>query len=84
MGIIAWIILGGAAGWIASMIMKTNESQGKIMNIVVGLAGAFIGGTLMNWLTYDQIDFRFNLASFLVALLGAVILLGVVKLFTKK
>lgn len=77
--IIGWIIIGALAGWIASMIMKTNEEQGAIGNIVVGIIGAFIGGFLMRTLTGTDTDsFIGNL---IVATIGAVILLAVVKLF---
>ena len=44
MGILGWIILGGLAGWVSSIIMKTDGSQGMLMNIIVGVIGAFIGG----------------------------------------
>ena len=48
MSILAWIILGLVAGWIASVIMKTNAQQGMLADILVGIGGAFIGGLLMN------------------------------------
>lgn len=48
MGILAWIIMGGLAGWIASIIMKKNASMGVLANILVGIVGAFIGGLLMS------------------------------------
>lgn len=76
--IIAWIIFGALAGWIASIIMKTNEEQGAIGNIVVGIVGAFIGGFLVRLLTGNEVD-GFNIVSLLVAVLGAVILLAIVK-----
>ena len=46
MGILAWLVFGGLAGWIASMIMKKNGSMGILANIVVGIVGAFIGGLI--------------------------------------
>ena len=46
MGIILWIIFGALAGWIASVIMKTNSSQGMVMDIVMGIVGAVVGGFL--------------------------------------
>lgn len=78
MGIILWIIFGGLVGWIASMIMKTDAQQGAIMNIIVGIVGALIGGFLMNFLGNSGVT-GFNLYSFLVALLGAVILIALVR-----
>ena len=47
MGIILWIIFGALAGWIASIIMKTDSSQGTVMDIVLGIVGAIVGGFLM-------------------------------------
>lgn len=79
MGIILWIIFGALVGWIASMLMKTDAEQGVVMNIVVGIIGAMIGGWLMSWFGGTSIT-GFNVYSFLVALLGAVVLLGIVKL----
>ncbi len=78
MGIIAWIILGGLAGWVASLIMKTDASQGTFLNIIVGIIGAMIGGFIMSFIGKYGVT-GFNIYSFLVALLGAVVLLAIVK-----
>lgn len=78
MGIILWIIFGALVGWVASMIMKTDGQQGAIMNIAVGVVGALIGGWLMSVFGGTGIT-GFNIYSFLVALLGAVILIAIVK-----
>lgn len=78
MGIIGWIILGGLAGWIASMIMKTNAEQGIFLNIVVGVIGAMIGGFLLSILGGEGVN-GFNVYSFLVAIFGAVVLIAIVK-----
>ncbi len=78
MNIITWIILGALAGWIASMIMKTNDEQGAIGNIIVGIIGAVLGGFVMQALGSSGIN-GFNLYSILVAIGGAVILLAVYK-----
>ena len=80
--IIAWIIFGALAGWIASIIMKTNAQQGAVGNIIVGILGAFIGGFLVRTLTDSDVD-GFNLVSLLTAIVGAVILLAIVKAFRK-
>ena len=78
MGIILWIIFGALVGWIASLIMKTDSQQGTVLNIVVGVAGAVIGGWVMSIMGESGVS-GFNLYSFAVALVGAVILIAVVK-----
>ena len=78
MGILAWILLGGVAGWLASLIMNTDQSQGIFLNIVVGIVGAFIGGFAFNMFGGQGIT-GFNLYSLIVALVGAVLFLGIVK-----
>jgi len=79
MGILAWVFLGGIAGWIASMIMGKNASMGLVLNIVVGIIGASIGGFAFGLLGGAGVT-GFNLYSLLVATGGAVILLYIVKL----
>ncbi len=83
MGIIGWIIIGGLAGWIASKVMKTDESMGVPANIIIGIIGAMLGGFLVTLLGADQGVNGFNLWSFFVALLGSVILLAIVKAIKK-
>jgi uncharacterized membrane protein YeaQ/YmgE (transglycosylase-associated protein family) len=78
MGLVAWLIFGAIAGWIASMIAGTNERQGCLLNIIVGIVGAFLGGFLYSLLTGRQLDFGFDVTSFIVAIVGAVILLFIV------
>ena len=80
--IILWIIFGALAGWIASMIMKTNAEQGAIGNIVVGILGAFIGGFVVRMISGDTVT-GFNFGSLLIAILGAIILLAIVKAFRR-
>jgi uncharacterized membrane protein YeaQ/YmgE (transglycosylase-associated protein family) len=75
MGIIAWLVFGALAGWVASMIAGTNERQGCLLNIVVGIVGAFIGGFLYSLLTGREFVASFDITSFIVAVAGAVILL---------
>lgn len=77
--IILWLIFGALAGWIASLIMGTDESQGAIGNIVIGIIGAFIGGAIARWLGGPGIT-GFNFGSLLVAVLGAVILVFLIRL----
>jgi len=81
MGWLAWIVIGAVAGWLASIVMKTNRSQGLLMDIVVGILGAFLGGFLVNQFGSAGIT-GFNIWSLFVAFVGAVILLGLVRLFT--
>jgi uncharacterized membrane protein YeaQ/YmgE (transglycosylase-associated protein family) len=82
---IVWIILGGVLGWIASMIMRTDGQQGSFLNIIVGIVGAFVAGLVLTPLfgvgTINQNNF--SLASMLISLLGAVILLGIVNMFNR-
>jgi uncharacterized membrane protein YeaQ/YmgE (transglycosylase-associated protein family) len=86
MGFILWIIVGGVLGWIASMIMKTNDQQGIFLNIIVGIVGAFLGGLLIAPLvgtgTINRGDF--SLGSLIVSLLGAVVLLAIVNFFRRR
>ncbi|MBU1293100.1 GlsB/YeaQ/YmgE family stress response membrane protein [Patescibacteria group bacterium] len=79
MAFLIWIIFGALAGWIASMIMKTNGQQGLLLDIIVGIVGAVLGGWIMNFFGEGGVD-GFNLYSFLVAILGAVVLLAIVKM----
>jgi uncharacterized membrane protein YeaQ/YmgE (transglycosylase-associated protein family) len=75
--IVLWIILGGVAGWIASIIMKRNAQMGMVANIVVGIVGALIGGFVVGLLNLAPAT-GFNFYSLLVAVLGSVILLAIV------
>lgn len=79
-GWIAWIVIGGLAGWIGSKIMGTDAQQGLFLNIVVGIVGAFIGGLVLG-LVFDMEGAGYFF-SFLSALLGACILLWIVKAVT--
>lgn len=81
MGILIFIIFGGIAGWIASMITGKNDSMGILANIAIGIIGAFIGGFIANTLGGEGIT-GFNLYSFLLAVGGAVLLLWIVGLFS--
>ena len=83
--LIVWLIVGGLIGWVASMIMRTNAQQGILMNVVVGIVGAFLAGFLLSpFLGIGTInDSNFSIAAMLVSLGGAVILLGIVNLFRR-
>jgi uncharacterized membrane protein YeaQ/YmgE (transglycosylase-associated protein family) len=88
--ILGWIIVGGIAGWLASIIVGRNDQQGCLMNIIVGVIGAAIGGVVYNLITGEGFDFSFSdfsitsLSGFLVALLGAIVLLLIVNWFQKR
>ena len=83
MSICGWIILGGLAGWIASLITGRNDQQGCLMNIIVGVIGAAIGGAIVGIFGGGGVT-GFNLGSLLVAVLGAVALLAIVNLITRR
>ncbi len=84
MNLIIWLVVGGLLGWVASMLMGTNARQGVILNVVVGIIGAVLGGWLFGGLlgssSINQGNFSFS--GLLVSLLGAIILLAAVRLFT--
>ncbi len=75
MGLLAWIIFGALAGWLASIIAGTDRRQGCLLDIVVGIVGALVGGFLMQIVTGQGLQFGFNMRSFIVAVLGAIIVL---------
>lgn len=85
MNFIVWLLVGGIIGWIASKVMNTDAQQGIILNIVVGIVGAFLGGMLISPLvgvpTINQN--AFSIGAMLVSLIGAVILLAIVNLFRR-
>ncbi len=82
MNVIIWLVVGGLIGWVASMVMGTNGRQGIILNVVVGIIGAFLGGWLLSGLlgssTINQGNF--SVSGLVVSLLGAIILLAIVRL----
>lgn len=83
MGIIAWIVLGGIAGWVASLIVGNSKEQGLLGNIAVGIIGGLVGGFIMNTIGGEDIT-GFNLYSLLVAIGGAVVLLLIWRALTGK
>ena len=78
MGIISWIVIGGLAGWISSMIMDTDKSMGVMANIVVGIIGGLIGGFVVSIFGGAGMT-GFNVWSLVVAVIGSIILLAIVK-----
>ena len=85
MNFIVWLIVGGIIGWLASMLMKTNDQQGVILNVIVGIVGAMLGGWLISPLvgvgTINQSSF--SMPALVVSFIGAVILLAIVNLFRR-
>lgn len=81
MGIIGWIVLGGLAGWVASKFVGTDAEQGLIGNIIAGILGAVVGGWLFSLFGGAGVT-GFNIWSFLVALVGAVVVLMIWKAIT--
>ena len=84
MGIISWVIFGALAGWVASMIAGTNREQGWLANILVGIVGAFIGGILWGLLFGDRVSFDWSIGSFIVAVVGALVLLFLMGLVRRR
>ena len=80
-GIIIWLVVGGIVGWLASLLMRTDAQQGLLLNIVVGIVGAFIGGLLINHGSIN--DAPLSVSAFLVSLLGAIVLLAIVNVFRR-
>jgi uncharacterized membrane protein YeaQ/YmgE (transglycosylase-associated protein family) len=85
MNIVVWLVIGGLIGWIASVVMRTDGQQGMLLNVVVGVVGAILGGWLLSPLvgvsTIDQSNF--SVPGLLVSLGGAVILLAIVNLLRR-
>lgn len=82
LGLFSWIIFGALAGWVAGIIAGGNSRLGCIGNIVVGVIGAFIGGWIYSLITHHALNVGWNWTAFIVAVLGAVILLAVINLIT--
>lgn len=80
LSIIIWLIVGGIVGWLASLIMRTDAQQGILLNIIVGIVGAFLAGLILGGGTINE---EVTLTSFLYSLLGAVVLLAIVNLIRR-
>jgi len=85
MNFIIWLVLGGIIGWLASILMKTNDQQGIFLNVIVGIIGAMLGGWLISPMvgvgTINQDNF--SLPALLVSFVGAAILLAIVNLIRR-
>jgi uncharacterized membrane protein YeaQ/YmgE (transglycosylase-associated protein family) len=79
--LIIWLLMGALIGWLASMVMGRDAQQGALLNIVVGIVGAMIGGFLLGGPTLNQN--ALNLTALLVSFVGAIVLLAIVNLVTR-
>jgi len=77
MGLLVWLVIGGVVGWLASIVMRTDAQQGIFLNVIVGIVGAFIGGLLFGGSINNA---GVTPMTFLVSLVGAIILLAIVNL----
>lgn len=84
MGILIWLIVGGVVGWLASIIMRTDGQQGVLLNVIVGIIGALLAGFIISPMVgVGTINEGITIGTFLVSLVGAVILLAIVNLFRR-
>ena len=81
MGLLAWLVIGAVAGWLASVVMGTHQRQGFLLDIIVGIIGAFVGGYLFQLLGMRGIT-GFSVWSLFVAFIGAIVLLFLIRLIT--
>jgi len=86
MNVIIWLVVGGLVGWVASKVMNTDGQQGILMNVVVGIVGALIGGWVLSPIvgasTINQGNF--SISGLFVSLVGAIVLLAIVKLVRQR
>ncbi|NTU83995.1 MAG: GlsB/YeaQ/YmgE family stress response membrane protein [Chloroflexales bacterium] len=86
MNFVLWLLFGALIGWLASLVMRTDAQQGVLLNIVVGIAGAFLGGLIFNLFGIGGSNINnsdFSLISLIVSFIGAIVLLGIVNLFRR-
>lgn len=84
MGILIWLIVGGVVGWLASIIMRTDGQQGILLNVIVGIVGALLAGFIISPMVgVGTINDGVTIGTFLVSLVGAIILLAIVNLFRR-
>lgn len=77
--IIIWLVVGGVAGWLASLVMARDGNQGILLNIVVGIVGAVIAG----WLFGAGINDAITVMTFVYSVIGAIILLAIINLINR-
>jgi uncharacterized membrane protein YeaQ/YmgE (transglycosylase-associated protein family) len=82
---IIWLVVGGIIGWLASLVMRTDAAQGVVLNVIVGIVGAMLGGSLISPLlsggTINQGDF--SIMGLVISFVGALILLAIVNLIRR-
>ena len=84
MGIVIWLVVGGVVGWLASIVMRTDGQQGLLLNVVVGIVGALLAGFVVSpLLGVGTINEGISVATFLVSLVGAIMLLAIVNLLRR-
>jgi uncharacterized membrane protein YeaQ/YmgE (transglycosylase-associated protein family) len=79
---LVWIAMGALVGWVASLIMKTDSQQGALLNIIVGIVGAALGGALFRMFGAQGLNINDNqvsVYSFVVSLVGAIAVIALVK-----
>jgi uncharacterized membrane protein YeaQ/YmgE (transglycosylase-associated protein family) len=81
--LLIWVVVGAVAGWLASLVMGTNRSQGLLADIIIGIFGGVIGGFLLNSLGVGGSVTGINLGSVLVAFVGAMVLIFLMRLFSR-
>ncbi|WP_299421691.1 GlsB/YeaQ/YmgE family stress response membrane protein [Sphingomonas bacterium] len=79
MNIIVWLVVGGVAGWLASLVMARDGQQGILLNVVVGIVGAVIAG----WLFGAGINDAITVMTFVYSVIGAIILLAIINLINR-
>lgn len=79
MSLLIWLVVGGVVGWLASLVMRTDAQQGIVLNVVVGIVGAFIA----SWLFGGSINQAITVTTFVASLVGAIILLAIVNLLRR-
>ena len=82
MGIIAWIILGLLAGAIAKLLMPGDDPGGIIVTMVIGVAGAIIGGLIAEWIGWGGLGSFFDLRTWIIAVAGSLVLLAILRAVT--
>jgi uncharacterized membrane protein YeaQ/YmgE (transglycosylase-associated protein family) len=82
MNILLWIIFGALVGWVASLVMSTSEEQGMAATIVIGVAGALLGGAVARAFGFGDVE-GFDVTSLLLAVSGAVVIIAALKAFQR-